>query len=193
MKENPITIGFDDATFELRSTLKKTTYLIGVVCQGIRVVNVSRKKIEIDGNDATNALIELAIQNELQVQYILTDTITFGGFNIIDLNEVHLKTKKPVIAVTEREVDLDSVKIALIKRFPNKYKEKVQKIINAGLLYETNIKTAGGFSKVYFHAIGIDIKDVENLFQKTCVDSKLPESIRLAHIIGRMFLKKELK
>ena len=193
MKENPITIGFDDATFELRSTLKKTTYLIGVVCQGIRVVNVSRKKIEIDGNDATNALIELAIQNELQVQYILTDTITFGGFNIIDLNEVYQKTKKPVIAVTEREVNLDSVKIALIKRFPNKYKEKIQKIINAGLLYETSIKTAGGFSKVYFHAIGIDIKDVENLFQKTCVDSKLPESIRLAHIIGRMFLKKELK
>ena len=193
MKENPITIGFDDATFELRSPLKKTTYLIGVVCQGIRLVNVFRKKIEIDGNDATKALIELAIQNELQVQYILTDTITFGGFNIIDLNEVHLKTKKPVIAVTEREVDLDSVKTALIKRFPNKYKEKVQKIINAGLLYETNIKTAGGFSKVYFHAIGIDIKDVENLFQKTCVDSKLPESIRLAHIIGRMFLKKELK
>ena len=187
MKENPITIGFDDASFKLKSTERKTTQLIGVVCQGTRMVSVVRREIEIDGYDATEALIELTKQNELHVQYILTDTITFGGFNIVDLNEIYNKTKKPIIAVTEREVNLESVKDALIKKFPHSYKLKIQKIINAGNLYETDIETAGGFSRIYFHSKGIDPDEVELLLQKICIDSKLPEPVRLAHIIGKLF------
>ncbi len=187
MKENPIVIGFDDATFKLKSSARKTTQLIGVVCQGTRLVNVVRREIEIDGYDATEALIELTKQNELHVQYILTDTITFGGFNIVDLNEIYNKTKKPIIAITEREVNLDSVKDALIKKFPHNYESKIQKIINAGNLYETEIDTAGGLSRIYFHSKGIDPDEVELLLQKVCVDSKLPEPVRLAHIIGKLF------
>ncbi|MFX0018585.1 MAG: DUF99 family protein, partial [Candidatus Hermodarchaeota archaeon] len=117
MKDFPITIGFDDARFELKSKIK-TTQLIGAVCQGTRLVSVVKKPISIDGDDATEVLIELAKQNQKHIQYILTDTITFGGFNIIDLGEIYNSLKKPIISITEREVDLDSVKKALIKKFP---------------------------------------------------------------------------
>ena len=44
MKENPIIIGFDDAQFSLKSKSIRTTELIGVVCQGIRMVNTVRKQ-----------------------------------------------------------------------------------------------------------------------------------------------------
>lgn len=186
MKDNPISIGFDDATFKLKSG-SKTTQLIGVVCQGTRMVKVVKKEILIDGDDATEVLIELAQKNKNQIQYILTDTITFGGFNIVDLKEIFNRTKKPIIAVTDREVNLESVKSALYKKFPNNYKTKLQNIMNAGNLYETNIETAGGFSKVFFHSKGINIEEAELLLQKLCIDSKLPESVRLAHIIGRVF------
>jgi len=187
MKENPITIGFDDATFSLKSNSKKTTELIGVVCQGVRMVNAVRKTITIDGDDATDALINLIKLNEKHVQYVLTDTITFAGFNIYDINEVYEKTGKPIIAITEREIDLDSVKKALIKKFPNTYKNKFQKIINAGNLYQTEINTAGGLTKIYFHFKGIEVKKIESLLSKICIDSKLPECVRLAHIIGKLF------
>ena len=132
MKENPITIGFDDAKFELKSSSKRFTYLIGVVCQGTRMVSVVKKKILIDGDDATEVLIELAKKSIKHIQYILTDTITFGGFNIVDLNEIYRRLKKPIIAITERTVDLDLVKKTLTNKFPNNYKSKLQKIINAG-------------------------------------------------------------
>ncbi len=186
MKDFPITIGFDDARFELKSKVK-TTQLIGAVCQGTRLVGVVKKPISIDGDDATEVLIELAKQNQKHIQYILTDTITFGGFNIIDLGEIYNSLKKPIISITEREVDLDSVKKALIKKFPNTYKNKLQYIINAGELYETNIKTAGGSSKIYFHLKGVDFEEVDDLMQKLCIDSKLPEPVRIAHIIGKAF------
>jgi endonuclease V-like protein UPF0215 family len=184
MKEFPITIGFDDAKFIFNSDLK-TTDLIGIICQGTRMVGMVKKEILIDGEDATEVLIELTKQNEKHVQYILTDTITFGGFNIIDLQEVYNTTNKPIIAVTERSVDLDAVRKALVKKFPNNYQQKLQTIVNAGDLYETSIETAGGHSKVYFHSKGIQISEVDSLLQKVCIDSKTPEPVRLAHIIGK--------
>ena len=186
MKENPITIGFDDATFDLKSN-EKTTRLIGATCQGTRLVNVVSKEIQIDGDDATQGLIELVKKTEKHVQYVLTDTITFGGFNIVDIQEIYEETQKPLIAITERQVDLDAVKNALIKKFPSRYREKLKYIVNAGNLYETDIRTAGGVSKVYFHAIGIKIEEAELLLKTLCVDSKVPEPVRIAHLIGKIF------
>ncbi|MFX1304714.1 MAG: DUF99 family protein [Promethearchaeota archaeon] len=186
MKDNPITIGFDDATFELKAK-SKTTQLIGVICQGIRMVHVISTEIEIDGNNATEKLIELVKQNEKHVQFILTHTITFGGFNLINLKKIYNETRKPIIAVNDRRVDLDSVRKAIIHKFPNTYREKIQNIIDAGNLYQTQIETAGGASIIYFHSKGIEINKVETLLQKICIDSKLPECIRIAHLIGKIY------
>jgi len=184
MKDFPITIGFDDAKFTFNSNLK-TTDLIGIICQGTRIVGMVKKEILIDGDDATEVLIELTKQNEKHVQYILTDTITFGGFNIIDLEKVFRITKKPIIAVTERMVDLEAVRKALVKKFPNNYEEKLGNIVKAGNLYETSIETAGGYSKVYFHSKGIQVSEVDSLLHKLCIDSKIPEPVRIAHIVGK--------
>ena len=186
MKENPITIGFDDAKFKFRSQ-SKTTQLIGVVCQGVRMVKVGKKEIFIDGNDATEKIIELININEKHVQYVMTHTITFGGFNLVNLEKIYNETGKPIIAITDREVDLEMVKIALIKKFPDDYKTKLQHILSAGNLYEISIETAGGLANIYFHSKGIEIVEIENLLKKTCIDSKLPECIRLAHMIGKLF------
>ncbi|UCD00905.1 MAG: DUF99 family protein [Promethearchaeota archaeon] len=186
MKENPIIIGFDDATFNLKAK-SKTTQLIGVICQGIRMVNVVSTEIIVDGNNATERLIELVKQNQKHIQFILTHTITFGGFNLINLNKIYSEIRKPVIAVNDRRVDLDSVRKAIIYKFPNTYKEKIQNIVDAGNLYQTQIETAGGISIIYFHSKGIENNKVDSLLQKICVDSKLPECLRLAHLIGRLF------
>ncbi len=186
MKDNPITIGFDDATFELHSE-KKYTQLIGVICQGARMVRVIREKIMIDGYDATEKLIKLVKQNVKHIQYVITHTITFGGFNLINLNEIYSEIQKPIIAITEKEVDFDSVKIALQNKFPDTYISKLNNIIDAGNLYETEIETAGGISKLYFHCKGIIIEEVGALLEKVCIDSKIPESVRMAHLIGKIF------
>lgn len=184
MKDFPITIGFDDAKFNFKSN-SKTTDLIGIICQGTRMVGMVKKEITIDGEDATDILIELTKQNEKHVQYIVTDSITFGGFNIIDLKKVVSIIKKPIIAVTEKMVDLEAVRKAIVKKFPKKYKGKLQNIANAGELYETFIETAGGQSKVYFHSKGIQFSEVDSLLHRICIDSKIPEPVRLAHIIGK--------
>lgn len=186
MKENPITIGFDDAAFDLHSEIKHTQ-LIGVICQGTRMVGVIQDSIMIDGDDATENLIKMVKQYEKQVQYVITHSITFGGFNLVNLNKIYSEIQKPIITITEREVNIESVKKALINKFPNTYKNKLSLIVEAGNLYETEINTAGGMSKIHFHCKGITIKDVESLLRKICIDSKLPEPVRMAHLIGKIF------
>jgi len=186
MKNSPITIGFDDSKFQLKSIIQKTQ-LIGIVCQGTRLVNVVWDEISIDGDDATETLIRLANLYVKEIQYILTDTITFGGFNIIDMQEIYNRTDKPVIAITESQVNLSMVESALKKNFPKSFLQKMERIINAGDLYETEILTAGGFSKVYYHVIGAPPEEVNELLEKICIDSKLPEPVRIAHLIGKAF------
>ncbi|MBY9007682.1 MAG: DUF99 family protein [Candidatus Lokiarchaeota archaeon] len=186
MKDNPIVFGFDDATFQIDANSNET-YLIGVICQGVRIVRIEKEIITIDGMDATEKLIDIILRNSDHVQYILTHTITFGGFNIINMNKIFEKTDKPIIAITEKEVNIDSVKKALIKKFPYNYKQKFDMIFQAGNLYETKIDTAAGESKIFYHVIGIDVEEVEKLFPKICIDSKLPEAVRIAHLIGRAF------
>ena len=66
-------------------------------------------------------------------------------------------------------------------------KEKIRYILNAGNLYQYRIRTAGGFSIIYFHVKGIEVDEVKLLIQKSGIDSKLPECIRIAHLIGRIF------
>ncbi len=184
MKDHPITIGIDDSPFHFDDASRKTS-LIAVVCQGTRLMNVLKAYITIDGNDSTSTIIHLVKQAEKHVQYILLDTITFGGFNICDLATIYHETHKPVIAVSEKKIDLDGVKMALLKKFPSTYHEKLYKIINAGNLFEITIKTAGGPSTIYLHLKGISLKETKSLLEKICIDSKLPECIRMAHIIGR--------
>ncbi|MGV9200420.1 MAG: DUF99 family protein [Promethearchaeia archaeon] len=186
MKEFPITIGFDDATFELKTEATRTQ-LIGVICQGVRIVSVLGEEITIDGDDATDRLVEMVKQVKNHVQYILTDTITFGGFNIVNMERIHEETKKPVIAVTERKINLDSVRTALVKKYPTTYKQKLANIVSAGNLYEMEIMTAGGRSEIYYHCKGIKPLKVKRLLKRVCIDSKLPEPVRIAHIIGKLF------
>ncbi|MBD3198058.1 MAG: DUF99 family protein [Candidatus Lokiarchaeota archaeon] len=186
MKDNPIILGVDDATFRFDQSYNNT-YLIGVVCQGTRMVEVVKEKIQIDGNDSTESIIKLIKKNHNNIQYVATHTITFGGFNLMDIYEVYNKTHIPIIAVTERKVDLHAVKNALLKRFPAKYNEKISCIARAGNLFETEISTAAGKSKLYYHSIGIGIEEVEKLLEIISIDSKLPECVRMAHIIGRAF------
>lgn len=178
-------MGIDDAMHQ-RATAKKTK-LIGVVCQGTRMVGIVMDEIEIDGDDSTEALIRLIKREERHVQYVITDTITFGGFNIMDIARVHRETRKPIIAIIDRKVDMASVKRALVKRFPETYEEKLKLIFHAGNLYQHEIKTAGGSSTVYFHAIGIDISEVGSLLDNISIDSKQPECTRMAHLIGRCY------
>ncbi|MHA1619241.1 MAG: endonuclease dU, partial [Promethearchaeota archaeon] len=79
----------------------KTTSLIGVITKGLQLIHVTRSHIEIDGRDATERILEIFDQNPYrhEIQAILIDSPTMGGFNIPDAFKIHQRTKLPVILI----------------------------------------------------------------------------------------------
>jgi hypothetical protein len=175
-------IGWDDAPFTFKN---RNTLLVGVVCRGgTQIDGLLTTRIKVDGTDATKKLIK-AIKSSRhynQLRIIMTDGITFGGFNIVDIKELNEKTKLPVIVVIREKPDMVAIKKSLSK-FPDS--EKRQKLIEkAGEVQGFEIKNkVVGRKKIYYQVAGMEKHLAEKVINLTSINSVTPEPVRLAHII----------
>ncbi|MGD9211904.1 MAG: DUF99 family protein [Desulfobacteraceae bacterium] len=174
-------IGFDDAPFEKKPGT--TVYLTGVVCSDTRFEGMLYDRTTKDGNDATKVIIEMLRESKFlpQLNIILLDGIAVGGFNIIDLAELHAAFGLPCVAVMRKTPNLSSIKRAL-QHFADK-KEKIEKIANAG-----EIHNIGGF---IFQVVGAGITDTAKVLARLTDNGKVPEALRLAHLIGSAIMTGE--
>ncbi|MFW5912157.1 MAG: DUF99 family protein [Candidatus Hadarchaeota archaeon] len=177
-------IGFDDGSFDSNSD--KTTCLVGVVTRGGDGLDgVLVRDIEIDGMDLTSTLVGMinGSRHKEQLQIIMTYGITFGGFNILDTKTVYNETGLPIIVVSRKKPDMESVKEAL-KNLPD-WKRRWNILKNSGEL--TSVKT-GNFqeirSTIYIQTCGIDGSEAKEIVKMSSTRSAIPEPIRLAHIIS---------
>jgi len=186
-------IGWDDAPFTFED---KHTLVLGVVCRGgIQIDGLIAAKIEVDGMDATDEISKAILENKHkdQLRVIMLDGITFGGFNIVDIEELHRKTKLPVIVIIKDKPDLGSIRESL-SRFKDKEK-RWETVKNAGEIKETEVKNKviKVRRKVYYQAVGMPDHEAEEVIKLTAVYSSTPEPIRSAHIICNGLKREILK
>jgi endonuclease V-like protein UPF0215 family len=115
MKSEFRVLGVDDAPFEFNS---EKTSIIGVVMRVSGYLEgVIKKDITVDGNDATDTLIEMILntRHRNQLKALLLDGVALGGFNVININKLYDETLLPIITVTRDEPDFDKIKDALQK------------------------------------------------------------------------------
>lgn len=178
MKTGIRVLGIDDAAFEFDDD---DTFLTGVVYRGTEFIeDIVSAPVTVDGEDATSRVIELFNQcnNPLQVKAIILDGISFGGFNIVDLEKVVEETGKPVVAVTSnrpRKKDFQDT----MERTGN-FDEKFEDFDDAR---EVELKEG----KVYLQFSGTSFEDSAEIIRKSTIHGLTPEPIRVAHMIGRVF------
>lgn len=183
MKREIRVIGIDDGPFN--KFQEKEALVVGTVFRGGEWLDgVLSTKIKVDGTDSTTKLVSMINKCKFksQLQCIILDGIALGGFNVVDIERLHLETKIPVIVVMRKYPRYEKIKTALKKiRKMNRYKliEKARKPIKIG--------------KIYAQLIGIEKKEAEKILKITCTRSHLPEPIRTAHIIGAGIIKGESK
>lgn len=168
-------IAFDDGFFKLR--VKGYTSLIGVVYRlDGRVEGVVSTKISVDSLDSTNKIIKLLSKSRFldQIAFILLSGVNFAGFNIVDVERLNKKLKKPIIIVFRKKPNFEKIFSAL-KKFKDSEK-RIRLIKKAGRVYSFN----GG----RFQLAGANIIAARQVIKKCLVHSNLPEPIRLAHIIA---------
>jgi endonuclease V-like protein UPF0215 family len=175
-------IGWDDAPFDFDS---KETILFGVICRGgTQVDGVITARIKVDGNDSTEAIIK-ALKNSShlkQLRIMMLDGITFGGFNVVDIEKIHESLKLPVIVFIRTNPDMEKIRKSLGKF--SDHRKRFGLMEKAGKIHRFTLNVKGNKNMVYAQFVGIDPKKVERILKLTCVNSLTPEPLRIAHLIG---------
>lgn len=168
-------IGFDDAPFAPGH--RGDVLLVGAVYAGPRLEGVLSGKVRRDGINATRSIVHLVSGCHFRehLQAVMLQGITFGGFNVVDLQAMSEALQLPVIAVSRRPPDMAAVRNALLQHVPGG-RRKWRLIEKAGLM-----EPAAG---VYVQRAGIPLRDTEVLIERLAVYGRLPEPLRTAHLIA---------
>lgn len=173
-------IGFDDAPFIKRRGEK--TIIVGVVFRGASVIDgVLTSEITVDGDDFNSRIIYLinSSRQKGQLRVIMLNGITFGGFNVADIQEIYRHTGIPVIVVVRRKPDIELIKKALKKA--GQYKSRYKRILRAGKSFPVYIRNN---KAIFIQIAGIELENAEAIVRLTAVRSHIPEPLRVAHIIA---------
>lgn len=168
---------------------KGQALLVGVITSDFAVERVLFSKIEVDGLNATRKLVKMVLESRENIDLILLASISYGGFNLINPREVYEKLAIPVIVANPKKPDNLAVESALLHHFPDW--EKRLKIIKG--LREPKELTLNRERKIYFHVIGMDEKQAEELIREEICFGKRLEPLRIAHILAHEISKNHYK
>jgi endonuclease V-like protein UPF0215 family len=174
-------IGFDDAPF-IRN-VGGSVSVAGVVCAGTRFEGMVWGQVEQDGWDATDVILELLLGRKFlpQLHVALFDGIAFGGFNVIDLPKLSEQLQLPCVAVMRRMPNLIAVEQA-IRRLPQP-EQRLERLQRAGTIH--------AYPPFFFQVCGACPKVTFSVLERLTDCGKVPEALRLAHLIGAAVIKGE--
>lgn len=174
-------LGVDDGVFTPH--VKTWVPVVGVVFRGgYWLEGVMHTEILVDGFDATEKISDMikASPHYRQLRVIMLNGITFGGFNVADIQTLHQATTLPVIAITREKPDLPRIRRAL-KYLPES-EVRWKAVLNAGDVFE--VATGQEGETIYLHLAGISMFDAEKIVRLTSTRSNIPEALRVAHLIA---------
>lgn len=168
----------------------KKTDLIGIVCREYQLLHVSRTKIDVDGIDSTEKILQLLNNNPYlaEIRAILIDSPTLAGFNILNPFLIYDQAKIPVILIPDRKPQADITSV-YEKIFPDRL-EQIKILKDLPLFQELKVSLQTNLNintSIYFHSIGIDNVDVIPLLKHLALYTGIPEPLRLAHIIASSY------
>lgn len=184
MKREVRLLGIDDGPF-IRGE-KKNVLVVGTIFRGGNFMDgLLSTYVKQDGSNATTKLISLVNRAKFkpQLQCILLNGIALGGFNVVDIKKLWQKTKLPVICVIRAMPDLKKIRQALSHVSGAQRKWSL-------ILHAPPIKK---IDQVYCQWVGIHEEKVCKIIAISTTHGKIPEPLRIAHIIARGIVMGESK
>lgn len=175
-------LGIDDAPFVKWRDL--TVPIVGVTMEGAAVVeSVAITSFPVDGDEPTRFLAEwidrLRIATSLQA--IVLGGITIAGLGVVDLVALSEALDRPVLAVTRRDPSASEVRRALAAASLESRLSIVERCPPAQRVTEG----------LYVSAAGVAPADAASLVRATLGKARLPEPLRVAHLVARALVMGE--
>lgn len=179
MKQNIRILGVDDGPFQ--RDIDSRTALVGVLMRMDGTLeSVHSGFIDIDGEDTLSLILEFIEEiGNSNVNVILTEGITFGGFDIVDPTELWQKTGIPFISITKGKADLQSMESALIEHGNSEKLHKLRSLTPVRKIIRDNVYT--------LNISGVDQKEAISLVEKLMIVGNVPEPLRLADMMALSF------
>lgn len=152
------------------------TFIVGCVVRAPNYLEgVLKREIEVDGSDVTDKIIDMMKSRfGVQVRVIMLNGITFGGFNIADLNRIYKETGVGILSIVRKVPNMLRIEKALREHFDD-WRERLEIIKNI-----PEIK----YNRLYVNYAGISPLDVQKIIDRFTLRGNIPEPIRMAHIIA---------
>ena len=169
-------IGFDDGPFDRFGRGSANVLLIGAVFARTRLDGLVSGRVRRDGRNATSRMAELvrSSQFERHVRAVLLGGITVAGFNVVDIHGLCSELERPVIVVARRPPRYAAIRRALDR-------------VRGGERRWALIEAAGPMEPlagIFVQRAGISSADTVALLAATTLHGKLPEPLRVAHLIA---------
>ena len=185
MKNQIKLLGIDDGPFTFND---KKSILIGTIVRANGYLEgVLKRAIEIDGLDVTDVIIDMIVSSHhyKQLRAILLDGVTFGGFNIVDIDKIHQMTNIPVITVTRDKPDFHAIKQALQSHFSDW--ENRFNLIESSNVFTCETK----HNPIFITCAGISVEKAKEIITLSTIRGVIPEPIRIAHLIASGVIRGE--
>jgi endonuclease V-like protein UPF0215 family len=168
-------VGFDDGPFD-RNRRGGQVLLVGAVCARTRLDGVVTGRVRHDGWNATTRMAELVRDSQFDghVQAVLLNGIAVAGFNVVDIHGLAAALARPVLVVARRPPRLEKIRRAL-------------ELLPGGARRWRLIERAGAMEAlggVMVQRAGLTLGQARDLLRATTLHGKLPEPLRLAHLIA---------
>lgn len=178
MKKYIRVLGIDDSYFIPH--VPSQVDLIGVVMRASNYFEgMLRRKIKVDALDSTDAIMDmLNSKYGKQIRVVFLQGITFGGFNIVDIEKIWEEKGVPVIVVSRKNPDLSAIQHALRKHFED-WEYRMKLIKN----YKIE-KVQNGEFEIYIQRVGISLEEACRIIRSFTIRGAIPEPLRVAHLIA---------
>ena len=177
IKQNFRVLGIDDGPFDREK--QKFTSLVGVLMRiDGTVEKVSIQKITVDGNDVQVALLGILEKIGISPGIIMSEGVTFGGFNLLEPGKVFTETGCPFISVVRKQPDVESMLSAVGKYNPGDV-DKTRIIRSLSPVYASI-----GQTRFTLNFAGVGIDDAMRAVRMVLKTGFVPEPVRIAHLIA---------
>lgn len=171
-------VGVDDGAFRRRQ--RRAPIAAVSWSSPDRVEGVAVGRVAVDGTDATAAIEALvrSLPSWDGVRAVLLDGIAVGGFNVVDLVGLARRLERPVIAVTRRPPEVERIRAALFRYFPDARRR--WRLLRAVPLVEVPTRGAPLLAAV----AGCAVEDGVAVVRRAARVGYWPEPLRLAHFVA---------